>query len=678
MKKGIGRKTKLNLKTSLILLLLVAVPAVLLSQSARSSITGSSLYIFAKMYFSKSDGNADRQPAEEAVKPPDQSSSDRGSTVPGTATVVACRPGENDEKVVDSVQVREQANGTILPLVKQPPSSSGDGRPEEALRDFVSALKVGGMDTASSVWPDFQREFLCDAGEALSIRKAGIFPNAEDAVRGYRGYIEISCKLGTKAAVLGSCFDMVSQWSGWTMKSTFCTAEGQAMSGNGEGALRTVKDFYGAVKAGDCARAAALRPGYTEAQCLDTTEVQLRDVRLMYLDNNRAVVHIDLTFKRGGKSDQFSGYLVVDRAVGGWRVNGSSYRGVNVAEGLERYLVNVIGRGLGVEDITPADAAPKRTDAVEAAPIVDGLTFGSNAVLQSCWTPSELKGDLVEKRIAQSQISQKNGPSPSRPQHWVPPLFPAEQNSIRSVTIHNDKPYIALTFDLCERSNEIAGYDAEIVDYLRANKIRATFFAGGKWMATHRERAMQLMADPLFEVGNHSWSHANLRVMDHHGMENQILWTQAQYESLWRELSGRSRADPGEMMKIPAAPMVFRFPFGTCNAESLRLLAKYGITAIQWSIVTGDPAKGQTAEGISQTVLKQARPGSIIICHANGRGHGTAAALPVIVRELKKRGFTFVTVSELLRLGRINATEDCFELKPNDNLHYDRIFNGEG
>jgi peptidoglycan/xylan/chitin deacetylase (PgdA/CDA1 family) len=69
---------------------------------------------------------------------------------------------------------------------------------------------------------------------------------------------------------------------------------------------------------------------------------------------------------------------------------------------------------------------------------------------------------------------------------------------------------IALTFDLCEEGGYVAGYDGRGVDLLRAQGIKATFFAGGKWMETHPERAAQLIANPLFEVGSHGLKHADL------------------------------------------------------------------------------------------------------------------------------------------------------------------------
>jgi hypothetical protein len=99
-----------------------------------------------------------------------------------------------------------------------------------------------------------------------------------------------------------------------------------------------------------------------------------------------------------------------------------------------------------------------------------------------------------------------------------------------------------------------------------------------------------------------------------------------------------------------------------------------GLRAIQWSIVTGDPAPGQTASAIVRTVRGEAMPGSIVIFHANGRGHGTAEALREIVPVLRDKGYTFVTVGELLdRSDDVVATHECYELRPGDNLRYDHL-----
>ncbi len=289
-----------------------------------------------------------------------------------------------------------------------------------------------------------------------------------------------------------------------------------------------------------------------------------------------------------------------------------------------------------------------------------------------CWSDAELKGESTDKSIVASPPGSRNvPPGRTRPTRTNSPLPPRMTNSIRSVTLPDGTRLLALTFDLCEVERQISGYDFEIVNFLRANNVKATFFACGKWMRSHPEKTIQLMSDPLFEIGNHGWNHKNFSLLDKGQAMDQILWTQAQYELLWEKMLQR---DPCFRQKeIPGVPRVFRFPFGRCNAEALGMLQELGLPAIQWDVVSGDAAKSQTAKAITELVLNKAQPGSIIIFHANGRGHGTAESLQVFVPKLRARGFQFVTVSELLAAGTPVATPQCYETKPGDNSRYDRM-----
>ena len=146
---------------------------------------------------------------------------------------------------------------------------------------------------------------------------------------------------------------------------------------------------------------------------------------------------------------------------------------------------------------------------------------------------------------------------------------------------------------------------------------------------------------------------------------------------MWSKLAtGQCAVPVTEIDKIPPVPLTFRFPYGRCSTKSLQALAKYGLPAVQWDVVTGEPSRKQSA-AIARTVLRNVKSGSIIIAHANGRGYNTAKALPLFIPELKKRGYQFVTVSELLKSGKVVTAKTCYELKPGDNKKYDRLF-GKG
>lgn len=248
------------------------------------------------------------------------------------------------------------------------------------------------------------------------------------------------------------------------------------------------------------------------------------------------------------------------------------------------------------------------------------------------------------------------------------PVAEAMTGSIRRVGLETDDKLIALTFDLCETAGAIAGFDAGIVDYLRANDVKATFFTSGKWFTTHASTAAEMIGQGRFEFANHGWSHRDMRQLSGAALREEIVFAQAAYERLRAGvLAGRCVNADGES-GVPISPRMslLRFPFGTCNAEALRAVAEQGLLAVQWDVVTGDPDPGRSARAIAATVLRQARPGSIIVAHANGRGWHTAAALPLIVPALRQQGYRFVTVSELVAAGKPEIADSCYENRPGD------------
>jgi peptidoglycan/xylan/chitin deacetylase (PgdA/CDA1 family) len=291
----------------------------------------------------------------------------------------------------------------------------------------------------------------------------------------------------------------------------------------------------------------------------------------------------------------------------------------------------------------------------------------------SCWTPEALAGRPGEKAIHRAPYNPAI--EPRGDSVTLPALLPGRRGSIRSVQLPPNLKFVALTFDLCENANEISGYDSPIIDTLRREGVKATFFASGKWLLDHQERARQLLGDPLFEVGCHSWTHLNFRLLQKDEVKTDLdlsLKADARMrESLNEKLC--YRADPSRQAELAHATL-FRFPFGTCTKESLDAVNDAGLLAIQWDVVSGDPASSQSADAIRRVVARHIKPGSIIVMHANGRGRHTAEALPLIISDLRARGFEFATVAELLQAGEPVIADSCYEVKPGDNVKYDKLF----
>ena len=305
---------------------------------------------------------------------------------------------------------------------------------------------------------------------------------------------------------------------------------------------------------------------------------------------------------------------------------------------------------------------------------------GSRSLLEGLWAPDQLAGSPAELVVTRPY---SNPPDLSPPERQTPEVsrvtVPAGlRGVIRRVRVRGGDKVLALTFDLCERASNRTGYRSEIVDFLRRRGVAATFFAGGKWMRSHPERTMQLMADPLFELGNHSWTHANLALTDEAETRAQVLWTQAQYELLREELASRARERglEADMAAVPASMSVFRLPYGRNAPETLDRLAAMGLPVVQWDVL-GEGGAGSVRD-MALHVAGEVRPGSIVLMHAYAVPRHTQDIVPVFVDELLRRGWRFVTVSELLAMGGAETVRDGYFERPGDNLQFDTGYPGKG
>jgi len=194
---------------------------------------------------------------------------------------------------------------------------------------------------------------------------------------------------------------------------------------------------------------------------------------------------------------------------------------------------------------------------------------------------------------------------------------------------------VALTFDLCQSQGATSGFDPEIVRILSESETPATFFPGGLWMRDHRDETRNLAGNPLFELGNHSWSHPDFSRIPPERMTEEIGKTQ---RIMWELLGYQTR--------------LFRFPYGRYSEKALDVIGQNGLYAIQWDVVSGDPDPKINGDRMAHWVLSRMKPGSIVIMHANGRGRHTAKALLPIIHGLREKGYAPVTVSHLLGLER--------------------------
>ena len=302
----------------------------------------------------------------------------------------------------------------------------------------------------------------------------------------------------------------------------------------------------------------------------------------------------------------------------------------------------------------------------------------NQTLLDRCWTPQVLAGTASELKALRAHHKLDLAALKQEPLPGISPVPPELRGSIKSVELPPGEKLIALTFDLCETDGDVAGYDGRIIDLLRAQGVKATFFAGGKWMETHEERAQQLIADPNFEVGSHGLRHLDMARLSGEALKDEIALTEAAYMRARKGLLARQCAAPTDAATEPPERMtVMRFPYGSCNAASLAAVAEEGQLAIQWDVVTGDPDPQRSAKAIAETILSKAHPGAIIVAHANGRGWHTVEALAIVIPKLKEEGYGFVTVSELVAAGKPVIAAKCYLNQPGSTRHLAHLHRGE-
>jgi peptidoglycan-N-acetylglucosamine deacetylase len=211
-----------------------------------------------------------------------------------------------------------------------------------------------------------------------------------------------------------------------------------------------------------------------------------------------------------------------------------------------------------------------------------------------------------------------------------------------------DRPLVALTFDSnltdamiaeLDRGQVRSFYNAAVIDELDQMQVPATIFLAGKWIERYPEATRRLAADPLFELGSHSYAHRafHLPCYGLGGLPEALMAPDVEHsEELLRQFTDRPSP-------------YFRFPGGCYDATALRAIAPVGVTIIQYDVASGD-AFGHSVSAIVDNTLRQAQNGSIVVMHITDGNTAplTAYALPSIVHGLRARGFTLVKVSDLL------------------------------
>lgn len=179
---------------------------------------------------------------------------------------------------------------------------------------------------------------------------------------------------------------------------------------------------------------------------------------------------------------------------------------------------------------------------------------------------------------------------------------------------------IAMTFD-----DGPSKYTVDLLNGLKDRDAKATFFIAGNRAGSNMSTIERMVAEG-HQIGNHSYSHADLTTLSAQGMQNEL--------NSCRNYLVKAGGEQTYMV---------RPPYGSYN-QSVRNNANAPL--ILWSVDTLD-WKHRNADTVYNNIINNAKDGSIVLCH-DLYSTSVEGALRAI-DTLKSRGYEFVTVSELLR-----------------------------
>ena len=189
--------------------------------------------------------------------------------------------------------------------------------------------------------------------------------------------------------------------------------------------------------------------------------------------------------------------------------------------------------------------------------------------------------------------------------------------------VQTEERKIAFTMNCAWSAEDID----DILETLRSNEVKITFFMVGDWVDKNPE-AVKKIYEEGHEIGNHSNTHPHV--------------TKLTYEQNFQEIEKCSQ----KIEQITGQkPTLYRAPYGEYNEEVITASFENGYYPIQWNKDTLD-YQALTGEQMWKRIGTNLQSGDIILSH-NGTAH-TSDSLDMLIKNIKEKGFEIVKVSDLI------------------------------
>jgi peptidoglycan/xylan/chitin deacetylase (PgdA/CDA1 family) len=196
------------------------------------------------------------------------------------------------------------------------------------------------------------------------------------------------------------------------------------------------------------------------------------------------------------------------------------------------------------------------------------------------------------------------------------------------VRLQTRQHVVALTFDGGGNADGAKG----VLTALRRAKVPATFFLTGHFVQRYPRLARAI--GRRYPVGNHTVDHLDMLRLSPGAASREVTRAAVMIQ----RATGRDTHP------------YFRFPYGSRNARTLRMINGLGYASVRWTVDTWGwmGLSQQSVAGAVRRVMDNLVPGEIVLMHlGSSRDHSTidSKALPAVIRLVRARGYRFVTLA---------------------------------
>ena len=212
------------------------------------------------------------------------------------------------------------------------------------------------------------------------------------------------------------------------------------------------------------------------------------------------------------------------------------------------------------------------------------------------------------------------------------------------VDVNTTRKELALTLDACGGPHG-NGYDSELIDFLRQEKIPATLFIAGRWIDDHLELFKALANDTLFEIENHGLNHKPCSVTKEspYGIDATDSIGAAIDEM---ELNARKIK-----FYTDERPIFYRSATAETDEACGKVAEALGMQIVGFDILSGDVG-GTKVSLVKQNILAGLKNGAIIIGHMNHPEWNIYEALKAALPTIRKKGYKFIKLERHQLMGR--------------------------